>query len=127
MSVDELPAGPELDRLVAEMVMGWQWGKNRIDAGMDAFGDWREAHEVEGPIRNPGGYFVRHWSPSTDIAHAWEVVERMSELGNPLRHLSDGRSRIGYFFARFGDSTEGNWPAETAPLAICRAAIVAQA
>jgi hypothetical protein len=71
-----LPAGPELDRLVAEKVMGW-----RLDEGLywlDSAGKrtgWVHAtgHDVY------GGY--RDWRPSTDIAAAWQLLEGIDARG----------------------------------------------
>jgi hypothetical protein len=73
--------GPELDRMVAERVMGWTWGSITLPAGFDAFDNWTEQHDIEGPITKPGSPFPRsYWSPSRDIAHAWEVVERVTRV-----------------------------------------------
>lgn len=65
-----LPAGPELDALMAEKVMGWKRGSLAPQI-------WYE--------RDPEGAYRLHrhsdgWKPSTEIANAWEVVERMSRL-----------------------------------------------
>jgi hypothetical protein len=64
-----LPAGPALDRLIAEKVMGWAYDGiaprtpgqgGPIDAFVDIHGR-------------------RRWfSPSVYISHAWEVVENMA-------------------------------------------------
>lgn len=64
MDVDKLQAGPELDRLVAEKVMGWTTDKTN--------GPWYTAALTFAAVRG--------WSPSTDIAAAWEVEERIAEL-----------------------------------------------
>ena len=58
---------------------------------------------------------------STNIAHAWEVVEKMKSLGHALFQLqqwSDG------WVATFDHRKPGC--ADTAPLAICTAALAAQ-
>jgi hypothetical protein len=69
-NIDRLPAGPELDALVAEMVMGWKelerrtdryWGKKR-----DRAGRWRRA-----PVEDFSS------EPST----AYRLDDRVAELG----------------------------------------------
>lgn len=59
MNVDELKAGEELDRLIAENVMGWYKLPTMWCKGANSY-----AAES-------------NWSPSTDIAAAWEVVEKL--------------------------------------------------
>lgn len=60
----------EIDALVAEKVMGW----SRYHDGA-----WLTAEELP----DHGGFRIisGSWSPSTDIAAAWQVVERMRFLG----------------------------------------------
>jgi len=62
-------AGPELDTLIAEKVMGWevvaQYPKDCPDHGLYVM-------LASGKLWNRGG----EWSPSTDIAAAWNVVEK---------------------------------------------------
>lgn len=57
------------------------------------------------------------WAPSTDIASAWAVLEFM--LANYGGHFS---TTAGGWDAHFGDAPPAFAP--TAPLAICRAAVV---
>lgn len=100
---DQMPAGPELDAIIAEKVMGWK----RVP-GTES-GAWMD------PCTNDGR--MGSWSPSTDIAAAWEVVEKLKLSLIPTNkgwivsqhHLFEGP---------FGED-------ETAPLAICRAALAA--
>ena len=61
--------GPELDRLVAERVMGWRSLKEYILIGEG------------GPFVSGVYYDGKLWSPSIDIAAAWEVIRRCNELG----------------------------------------------
>ena len=70
VNIDKIPAGPELDALVAERVMGWKdlkrqsdryWGRKKDKAGR-----WRRA-AVEDYSHEP--------------AMAYLVEERMKELG----------------------------------------------
>jgi hypothetical protein len=126
----ELPAGRELDALVAEKVMGWKYRQSSPDPkkhfcreyGNDA-GWWLK------PSMTPG---AKHWacatcSPppaySTDIAAAWEVTEKLAEDFMLVYAVAHAGWR-----ARF-EHAEGWWKgeayADTAPLAICRAALAA--
>jgi hypothetical protein len=117
-----LPAGAELDRIVAERVMGWGWTTIHIAAGSDALGEWVEGHDQSGPVTYPGGYFPRTaWHPSTNIAHAWEVVEGM----RPRTLLLDQISDTADWAAIFGEGCEPVMHAPTAPLAIVLAALAA--
>lgn len=62
-------AGRELDALVAEKVMGWTWDENTAWSPTGS----RNARVADGDLW--------WWLPpySTDIAAAWEVVERIRE------------------------------------------------
>lgn len=108
----ELPAGRELDILVAEKVMGYEHFVDEAD-GTDRL----RGNGIIMPIHLP--------AYSTDIAAAWEVVEKLRAewmirvgtadlLGTPWkcvmwqRYMTTG--------GPFGE-------ADTAPLAICRAAL----
>lgn len=115
-ALDTIPAGRDLDALVAERVMGWHVQYTRI-------GDY-----WMGATRHDPTWSVKEFTPSTDIAAAWLVVERMREQewamnldvaeGDKLKPYDcrlfnrDGRRRV----LAYG---------ETFPLAICRAALKA--
>ncbi len=100
----EHEAGPELDRLIAEKVMGWD--------GASPPG-WRAA------------------SYSTQLSVAWLVVEAMREKGwsVELDVYSDGAVLDqGCYWAEFRIEMQGaRTTAPTMPLAICRAALKALA
>jgi hypothetical protein len=129
MKVSEMPAGQALDILVAERVMGYKDD-----------GSW--PHQV---TDEDGGTGDRLPEYSTSIAAAWEVVEKMATRGiwmavSDMRH---GRYTIehaapwsGWWATwmrtdRSTDLTEvegdHDWAAtgDTAPLALCRAALLA--
>jgi len=107
--------GRELDALVAEKVMGWKtnWLKT----------DWWE--EINPNTHRHKG-LVKDFKPSTDIAAAWEVVEKMFERG-------------GCEIGCYGSKSGGKWfevivitmngevkvTAHTAHEAICKAALLA--
>lgn len=102
----DLPAGPELDRLIAEKVMGWEHDGlgYSIDCGKD--------------YRHP-------FNPSINIAHAWEVVEKLDIVDHEFTLLnSEGIWECGWRHYRLGfDSDWERSDSATAPLAICRAAL----
>lgn len=94
-----IPAGRELDLLVAEHVMGWK---------IHPCG----TYEVDGSMSRHSTAF----HPSTDIRHAWEVVERI-----PVDVLLRKGSPWCLCEILHGPIVT----AETMPLAICRAALLA--
>ena len=98
MNIDEMPAGTEMDRCVAEKVMGW---------------DPSEWHQ---------GQDCRRWKPSNDIAHAWEVVEKIRDRYAVSLHAGILPSG----FTPYAAMVKGiKSYADTAPLAICRAVLKA--
>ena len=113
-----LPAGRELDALVAEKVFGVPHGDC-----FDTYGGKRcVKHDEYG---GPQCY-------STDIAAAWEVVEKLIALGYWFDVAWNGESaqvdldckvptRMGW------DRVVDGLTASTVPLAICRAALRAVA
>ena len=118
-----MEAGRELDTLVAEEVMGWEatadglyWDarqkRTRLVLG-SAIAKKREEMGIE---NGPGFVFA----PSTDIAAAWEVVEK-ADLWSLYGSIGDGPYRACIQF----EDREGLMTADTAPLAICLAALKA--
>ena len=83
-----MEAGPELNELVAVHVMGWEkcrdgdrWACNGKELGPDhatAKGD------------GLGDYYYpdEEWSPSSDIAAAWEVVEKIDACGDNVKRCN---------------------------------------
>lgn len=100
VNYDTIAAGPELDALVIRKVMlspPREWDKTTLNF-----------------------YSAGSWSPSTNIAHAWEVVEKLPEYLE-LEQLATGgdeREWRAHFSSHTGRGA-------TAPLAICRAALKA--
>lgn len=108
--------GRELDSLVAEKVMGWR---------KDSDGDW------ERPSKDAiDGWYPDHLFPySTDIAAAWEVVEKLTaQFGDDFTIWSIW-SRENKIRARFNRGESRTYAAQadapTAPHAICLAALKA--
>lgn len=130
-----MKAGRELDALIAEKVMGWEatadglyWDarqkRTRLVLG-SAIAKKREEMGIE---NGPGFVFA----PSTDIAAAWEVVEKLRQHRDPEwvpdvsanNHTGGWVCSIGFVWP----TVIGNlvWEtAATAPLAICLAALKA--
>lgn len=122
-----LPPGRELDAAIAEKVFGWKLYQYFDEAPFE-----REASTPEDYCRaanNDGWYWsgegaegeAWQFKPSTDIASAWSVVEKLNSAPHymPFYLKSEGMSE---YIARFVDS-EGE--ADSAPHAICLAALKA--
>lgn len=125
-----MPAGREMDVLIAEKVMGWR--------RHNAHGDWWETSDGRCfVVKNSG--FSAQYDPmpelpafSTDVADAWNVIEEMKSTWGKFM-LSYGPYLVGVenklkdgwqLAPEWGNSVCGY--GETAPLAICRAAIKAR-
>lgn len=74
-----------------------------------------------------GGDGIKPFHPSTDIAAAWEVVEKIRQSGmllyirvHPNKYFVTIRSEKGGDYTIVGEGSNAS-----APLAICRAAILA--
>jgi len=83
MNIDQMQqAGREMDALVAERVMGW-----RIHRRNTAW--WVKAEEENENTLNIMAWACGKdkWSPSTDIAAAWKVEEKLMELDKILEYL----------------------------------------
>jgi len=98
MNIDEMPAGREMDSLIAEKVLDC----------------WVPNSELIINKRDRQTYEMPHYS--TDIAAAWEVVEKIGG-GHTVIRYRDGSYRC------IHERTMDAASAETAPLAICRAAL----
>lgn len=116
-----LPAGPELDALVAERVLGWgnvhiAWSQVR---GIPP--QYADKQPPDRTINFPG----MGWS--LVISSAWDVVEAMERRGystNLHSHVDgSGRRWTAEFWEHVENTDMGH--GDTAPLAICRAALAA--
>lgn len=148
MNIDQLQPGPEFDRLIAEEVMGWTvceddngslWlGTDGIVNGW-AFSEWRDTDDPE-MTDICRCEFIKRWMPrgvfrpSVDWAAAGVVFEKMPELGHFFslfhgRGYDDSVTRWepdGFTVCVWypnGKATLFDSEADTAPLAICRAAL----
>lgn len=118
-----MKAGRELDTLVAEKVMGWEatadglyWDARQKRTRLVLGSVIAKKREEMGIENGPGFVFA----PSTDIAAAWEVVEK-ADLWSLYGSIGDGPYRACIQF----EDREGLMTADTAPLAICLAALKA--
>ena len=111
-------SAPEIGALIAERVMGW-----RKVTQMDDCACWDAGESVRrytGPTDNDGQF-----DPLTNIAHAWEVVEKMSYWNITVQH----DARQGHWWCRIegervcAADVDVTVTAKTAPLAICLAAL----
>ena len=112
-----LVAGRELDALVAEQVMGFCLHESGITR--DLTHCETECKRCGVMIADAEFYMQRQFTPSTSIAAAWEVVEksnaRFEMFNNPIKHI---------WAVKFEGQDE--WvTADSAPLAICLAALKA--
>lgn len=119
--MSDLPAGAELDRLVAERVMRW-----RKDAESHGQIVWRDT--VANRNRTTSALDTyRDFAPSTNIAHAWEVVEKLiGSLPEGDLHIEHHGDTGWGVSSCYGGKHWDDWVfAKTLPLAICRAALKA--
>lgn len=108
----ELAAGPDLDALIAGRVMGWSR---------------REDYYYTGPpgpkaFTHVGQCSVQDFRPSTDMAMAWRVVEKLAARQLYLILSTTPAGSVGVTFAR-AHVSQGGAVAASAPLAICQAAL----
>lgn len=114
LSFEHLKPGEELDRIVAEKIMGWLPHSRNTAFFVQA--------NVANKVCNQVMAVVDEWKPSVNIKDAWIVVEKMVADG---KHVSIDCLRIVehpvFQFICEVDSQATN--AETAPWAICFAAL----
>lgn len=108
MNYDGMPAGPEMDREVAEKVMGWTIGFDNCDLY-----EWN-GRLWTGPMWDED---AKIWRPSSKVGQAWEAAEKMGD-GFIIWRSEE------VWFCKSSPSA-GAVRAATAPLAICRAALEA--
>lgn len=127
-------AGRELDAAVAERVMGWK-PCDRVAMG------WGDGPPVwlTGEDRSPT---FQDFRPSEEVPHAWMVVESMRAKGKLMSLVQDSDgwyalvpTEATHDFVRgtdhptielVGGEGETFVHAKTMPLAVCRAALIAQ-
>lgn len=112
----------EIDRLVAEKVMGWRLENRRVNIWGQEIGFWVNPKNNM-IVAKYSGFREESFSPSTNIADAWKVVEKLKiavipQVGDPpkdMQYLAEiDRQPFGNYYEAF---------AETAELAICLVAL----
>lgn len=114
-----LKAGVEIDTLIAERVMGWMYK------------DFKTPYVVMGQPETMSTDYVPPFS--TDITAAWMIVDRLHEMGWSVfvACYCDNEHVSSPFEARCWKRNDPQFPetisigADTAPLAICTAALKA--
>lgn len=124
----QLEPGPELDRLVAERVMGWHREPYRNEKFPRIIAQWKDANGEVMVSENIDGSLG--WSPSIDIVAAWEVVEVLYMRGMVPEVYGVWFTRKKKWVAMFWYDTKDGMntaksEARSLPLAICRAALLA--
>jgi hypothetical protein len=116
--------GWELAAAVAEHAMGWPKFEGQAHReGSRPYPHFCVDRRYAKPIQVDYGReneFPRGWAPDTDIAAAWQVVEKFN--GDFEVRQQNG---LIYRATAFIPSSEFECWAPTAPLAICRAALLA--
>ena len=115
-----MKAGRELDALIAEKVMGWKRGSF---FGIDDDDRWW-LYLGNGKWQQQG-FGGKGFCPSTRIADAWLVVEKLGKNFDVSRCRVYQEIEAWFWEASFHNGPDAE--ADTAPLAICLAALKAVA
>ena len=120
LKILEHPANRCLDALVAEKVMGWRRDTYYIQVGTT------KSETREGLFGPAGIRFVDQYPEyTTDIAAAWDVVDKLNLLTNHVLIGCDEDKLWQIFDLKYGELVQASiLDAETAPLAICRAGLL---
>ena len=128
VDVDTMPAGREMDELIAVKVMGWK----RVAAFASFEVATRETKHYGESLVRPGGEgeadFVGAECPrySTDIAAAWEVLMEIQRRTRFLRIIKDDREGPDMWFCvEWGGEKKYESSEGPLPVVACRAALKA--
>lgn len=111
-----MPAGRELDAVVAERVMGFRWFTS-------------PCANVSVPVADDSWQYLPAFS--TDIAAAWKVVERLGEMGYTLDIQWKGKGRVYEFTSEVSASRWDDYgfrdyhAVGSMPYAVCMVALQA--
>lgn len=135
MNYDQMPEGREMDRTIAEQVIGWRWmdvisGRPPIMMPPEQWERYKPEFQQSAWVKdydgNPPERLPRF---STEIADAWLVVEKMGErfdISISRASFGEGERRYECVIEKMDtDHMLAFYIAETAQLAICRAALKA--
>lgn len=117
-----MPAGREMDVLIAEHVMGWVWFSFGSASVLRHPEKFIYGVIIDGKERRYYDGLPRY---SENMGDAWEVVERLRELYYRI-FLSYARNIVTITLDHDNYQKDMDFwiEAETAPLAICRAALL---
>ena len=118
-----MKAGREMDAAVAEKVMGWTLVEGSYSLCCRTPEDYKFVIWVDSERHHHRPNNMGNFNPSTDIAAAWEVVEKIGKDGEMLFDLIQHKDKWEVFIAvpLMIHLSE----APTAPEAICLAALEA--
>jgi len=116
-------AGPELDTLIAERVMGWHLTDQDSMIQCDVNGDpveggptWRDENGKH------TGWYAWNWTPSRSIGSAWHVVERITRIPQSIAEAEQmANTRFGYWWDQ---AHLWAYSSKEAAEAICQMALV---
>ena len=118
-----MPAGPEMEALVAKEVMGYTV---EFQEGGSEGGRVERVWFIVADENQTGRPAIPKYS--TDIRAAWKVARKLQSQGDALtlqrREMIDGAPGTAIWTAWLQKSKESGW-AVTPPLAICRASLLA--
>ena len=119
--IDAMEAGPEMDALIATKVMGYTRAVLPIHED-DNFPLYSLDDDGLYLFYSKSGGTI--WSPSSYIDNAWEVVEKLCQLFPNSFDLNNEGKYHWICSIHHGEAYHEH-SADTAPLAICRAALKA--
>ena len=125
--VKQIKAGPELNILIAEQVMGWTLYHRYLDRPANTQEDYDSAAQYDGWSWRGRKLFAeaRKWQPSQNIEHAWEIIEHLNWLWFEVgRENCNGIRYDVLCYNTPRADPEFHAIAETVPLAICRVALL---
>ena len=113
-----IPAGHDLDCLVAQKIMGWDLiGDYWADENGHRYWAYPASATLDGDV----------WSPSTNIDHAWEVWGKMK--ANGVMYFKAFAAYLCVATGALEDTKDGSQPYSEAmyrmdPASICNAALI---
>lgn len=149
LNIDDMPAGREMDALIAETAMGWQWGvwdikTNELYGSHVGFipasirtvrelepslADWQRPATGTEELNSDDYMHVPYYS--TDISEAFKIFDKLIELGYCPNLVYDDNghfalstesvSHIGSKVPFINVVIDESLWCDTVPLAICRA------
>jgi hypothetical protein len=128
--VTALLAGPRLNALVAEKVMGWhRWvdpGETDYEGPYPMFAGWGDESGLLAVYNHPDGNLDFYFNPSGNIRDAWRLVEKLTPLNLQLYQELSPRGEWIAEFRHWSEPPRESLPmGTTAMLVICRAALLA--